>query len=103
MRTFAQVPASMMAGHLPGPAPEFRFGAGRERRRDCFFGPLGSQFATVLRRGNAAVTSPALIVVSGSAGSGKTTLAHEIVRSLGCPAVCRDEIKEGMVHSTPGF
>lgn len=49
------------------------------------------------------MTSPTLIVVSGPAGSGKTTLAHEIARSLGCPAVCRDEIKEGMVHSTPGF
>ncbi len=52
---------------------------------------------------NAAMTSPTLIVVSGPAGSGKTTLAHEIARSLGCPAICRDEIKEGMVHSTPGF
>jgi predicted kinase len=49
------------------------------------------------------MTSPTLIVVSGPPGSGKTTLAHEIARSLGCPAVCRDEIKEGMVHSTPGF
>jgi predicted kinase len=46
---------------------------------------------------------PALIVVSGPAGSGKTTLAHEIARAVGCPAICRDEIKEGMVHSTPGF
>jgi predicted kinase len=36
-------------------------------------------------------------------GSGKTTLAHEIARSVGCPAICRDEIKEGMVHATPGF
>ncbi|MEV6685342.1 AAA family ATPase [Streptomyces sp. NPDC051130] len=49
------------------------------------------------------MTPPTLVVVSGPAGSGKTTLAHEIARSLGCPAVCRDEIKEGMVHSTPGF
>lgn len=49
------------------------------------------------------MTSPTLVVVSGPAGSGKTTLAHVISRSLGCPAVCRDEIKEGMVHSTPGF
>jgi predicted kinase len=50
-----------------------------------------------------AVTSPTLIVVSGPSGSGKTTLAHEIARALGCPAICRDEIKEGMVHATPGF
>ena len=48
-------------------------------------------------------TLPSLIVVSGPAGSGKTTLAHEIARAVGCPAVCRDEIKEGMVHATPGF
>jgi predicted kinase len=44
-----------------------------------------------------------LVVVSGPAGSGKTTLAHELARAVGCPAVCRDEIKEGMAHVTPGF
>jgi predicted kinase len=50
------------------------------------------------------VTSrPTLIVVSGPAGSGKTTLAHAIAAAVGCPAICRDEIKEGMVHATPGF
>jgi predicted kinase len=48
-------------------------------------------------------SAPTLIVVSGPAGAGKTTLAHEIARSVGCPAICRDEIKEGMVHATPGF
>ncbi len=36
-------------------------------------------------------------------GSGKTTLAHKIAQAVGCPAICRDEIKEGMVHATPGF
>jgi predicted kinase len=36
-------------------------------------------------------------------GSGKTTLAHHLARAVGCPAVCRDEIKEGMAHATPGF
>jgi predicted kinase len=36
-------------------------------------------------------------------GAGKTTLAHAIARAVGCPAICRDEIKEGMVHATPGF
>jgi predicted kinase len=46
---------------------------------------------------------PTLVVVSGPLGSGKTTLAHEIARAVGCPAICRDEIKEGMVHATPGF
>jgi predicted kinase len=48
-------------------------------------------------------TLPTLIVVSGPPGAGKTTLAHEIARAVGCPAVCRDEIKEGMVHAAPGF
>jgi predicted kinase len=44
-----------------------------------------------------------LIVVSGPPGSGKTTLAHRIAAAVGCPAVCRDEIKEGMVQATPDF
>jgi predicted kinase len=46
---------------------------------------------------------PALVVVSGPMGTGKTTLAHRLASALGCPAICRDEIKEGMVHATPGF
>ena len=49
------------------------------------------------------MTSPTLVVVSGPSGSGKTTLAHEIASGLGCPAVCRDEIKQGMVHAAPDF
>lgn len=37
-----------------------------------------------------------------SAGLGKTTLAHKIAQLVGCPAICRDEIKEGMAHNTTG-
>ena len=46
---------------------------------------------------------PTLVVVSGPPGSGKTTLAHQIAQAVGCPAVCRDEIKEGMVHTAGEF
>jgi predicted kinase len=49
------------------------------------------------------MSSPTLVIVSGPAGSGKTTLAHRLAAMIGCPALCRDEIKEGMVAATPGF
>jgi predicted kinase len=50
------------------------------------------------------VLAPKLIIVAGQAGSGKTTLAHRLAARIGCPAICRDEIKEGMVLSHgPGF
>ena len=42
---------------------------------------------------------PILVVVSGPAGAGKTTLAHTLAAAIGCPAICRDEVKEGMVHA----
>jgi predicted kinase len=45
---------------------------------------------------------PTLVIVSGPMGSGKTTLAHAIASAVGCPAICRDEIKEGMLHATGG-
>jgi predicted kinase len=43
--------------------------------------------------------TPALIVVSGPPGAGKTTLAHDLARAVGCPAICRDEIREGVVRA----
>lgn len=46
---------------------------------------------------------PTLIVVTGPAGSGKTTLAYAVGAALGAPVVSRDAIKEGMVAAEPGF
>lgn len=45
---------------------------------------------------------PTLVVVSGPPGSGKTTLAHALAEAIPCPAICRDELKEGMVHAHGG-
>lgn len=42
---------------------------------------------------------PTLVVVSGPAAAGKTSLAHKLAVAIGCPVVCRDEIKEGMVQA----
>jgi predicted kinase len=46
------------------------------------------------------IHQPLLIVVTGRPGSGKTTLAHALAKSIHCPAICRDEIKEGFVNTT---
>jgi predicted kinase len=42
---------------------------------------------------------PTLVVVSGPARSGTRELAHALGERLPCPVICRDEIKEGMVHA----
>ena len=46
--------------------------------------------------------TPTLAVVSGPPGSGKTSLAHVLAQAIPCPAICRDEIKEGMAHAHGG-
>src|SRR5215213_5232879 len=45
---------------------------------------------------------PFVIVVTGRPGSGKTTLAHTLAKHIHCPALCRDEFKEGYVHTMGG-
>ena len=45
------------------------------------------------------MSRPTLVVLSGPPGTGKTRLAHELAREIACPAICRDELKEGMVHA----
>ncbi|MFE5859680.1 AAA family ATPase [Streptomyces virginiae] len=45
---------------------------------------------------------PVLAVVSGPPATGKSTLARILGQALGCPTIIRDEIKQGMVMSTPG-
>lgn len=45
------------------------------------------------------IATPTLVVVSGPPGSGKTRLAHALGQAIACPVICRDEIKEGMVHA----
>jgi predicted kinase len=42
---------------------------------------------------------PLLIVVTGRPGAGKTALAHALARAIRCPAICRDEIKEGLINT----
>ena len=48
----------------------------------------------------ARAAQPSLIVVTGRPGSGKSTLAHALARAVRCPAISRDEIKEGLVITT---
>lgn len=42
---------------------------------------------------------PLLMVVTGRPGSGKSTLARKLADRIHCPALCRDEFKEGYVHT----
>ncbi|MEA2711562.1 MAG: hypothetical protein QOF78_4163, partial [Phycisphaerales bacterium] len=45
------------------------------------------------------IRQPALIVVTGRPGAGKTMLAHALAQAVRCPAICRDEIKEGFLNT----
>ena len=42
---------------------------------------------------------PLLVIVTGRPGSGKTTLAKRLGLTAHLPVICRDEIKEGYVHT----
>jgi predicted kinase len=48
------------------------------------------------------MNKPFVIVVTGRPGSGKTTLAHTLAKHICCPALSRDEFKEGYVHTLGG-
>jgi predicted kinase len=68
-------------------------------------GPDGeSRHASVLdpERMATSLPTPTLVVVSGPPRTGTTTLAHALARAIPCPAICRDELKEGMVHAEGG-
>ena len=50
--------------------------------------------------GTASNALPSLIVVTGEPGSGKTTLTPLLAKAVRCPAISRDEIKEGLINTT---
>ena len=45
---------------------------------------------------------PALVIVGGAPGTGKTRLANMLAEAIGCPAISRDRMKEGMVLARGG-
>jgi predicted kinase len=49
------------------------------------------------------VALPLLVVVSGPPGSGTTSLAHALARAIPCPAICRDELKEGLAYAEDDY
>jgi len=44
-------------------------------------------------------SKPKCIIVTGRAGSGKTTVSKKLGRQLWMPVISRDEIKEGYVNT----
>ena len=45
------------------------------------------------------MNKPLLAVVTGRPASGKTTLAHILVKEIRCPLLSRDEFKEGYINT----
>ena len=63
---------------------------------ETYFSPVVRQRT---RTKQPTMNKPLLVVVTGRPGSGKATLAHTLARQVRCPALCRDEFKEGFVNT----
>jgi predicted kinase len=45
------------------------------------------------------MTQRRIVVVSGSPGAGKTTIAVPLARLLGLPLICKDDVKESLIDA----
>ena len=45
------------------------------------------------------MAKPTLVIVTGPPRSGTREVAQALGEQMPCPVICRDEIKEGMVHA----
>lgn len=72
-----------------------RFSCARDGGRDR----LAQQWNGLSVDRSGTIATPTLVVVTGPPGSGKTRLAHALGQAIACPVICRDELKEGMVHA----
>lgn len=67
----------------------------RARSRRCRNEPILARYDRRMQ-----LSSPALIIVSGAPGSGKTTLAHRLASDLRLPLISKDELKESLGDAT---